>query len=488
MKRTPNYYQVLGVSPDASLAEIQGAARALSQKFPEEAQDPGSNIAYRQLVRAYEVLSDPGRRAIYDEKLAESGSDLMAIDLLPSRRTVGHLETEQLVYLLVNVFAPAEEYRQRLPINLALVFDRSTSMQGARLQRVKAAAREVIEKLSNEDVVSIIGFSDRAEVVVPAGHVKDKRALVSRINQIEASGGTEIYQGLKAGIAEIGKVPVSRFVNHLVLMTDGHTYGDEEQCLALAEASSQRRVTMSAFGIGTDWNDNFLDQLVSTTGGHSVYVEHADQIISNLQEQIEGLGAIYAQDVNLAVDFPPTVQCKDVFKISPFAQPLGCPKQQMHLGAVEAALPLSILLELQVKTLKTKSQIPLSLTFRVTIPSRQIEKRRLKRRLALNVIPGEPEFSPPAQVLQAVQMLNLHRMNEKAWQELQEGKTDKATRRMERLTSRLMEAGHTELAQQALMETQRLAHIGALSQDGRKKLKYGTRSLITQTMRFGDND
>jgi Ca-activated chloride channel family protein len=219
-----------------------------------------------------------------------------------------------------------------------------------------------------------------------------------------------------------------------------------------------------------------------------MYIERADKIVGHLQEQIEGLGTIYAQEVTLSIGSPAAVRCRDVFKVSPFAQPLGCLKQPMNLGPVEGRSPLSILLELEVSTEKAGGQIPISLEFGATIPSRQLTQERLKRHVTLDVVPGEPEFAPPDQILQAVQMLNLYRMNEKAWQELQTGNTDKATRRMQRLTTRLMEAGHTELAQQALMETQRLAHIGTLSLEGRKKLKYGTRTLMTRTMLLKEND
>ena len=489
MQKALSYYEVLGVSPEATTEEIRVAAQRLNQQFPKEARDPESNVAYRQLVRAYEVLGNAERRAAYDKKVAESGVRLLEIDLLSSRRTLAHLETEQILYLLLTLFAPREKYRQRLPINLSLVFDRSTSMNGARLQRVQAAAAKVIEGLGGEDVVSVVTFSDRAEVVIPAGPVANNRALmISRISQMEAAGGTEIFQGLRAGAQELGKVPLSRFINHLVLMTDGHTYGDEEECLALARAISGRGVTMSAFGIGTDWNDAFLDRLVSPAGGHSAYIEGSEQIVTHLQEQIEGLSTIYAQDVGISFEFPPGVSCRDAFKIAPFAQPLDCPNGQINLGAVEARLPLSVLLELEVKTEKKRTELPISLEFEVTIPSRQIKGRRLKRTLDLEVVQGEPEYAPPEKVLQAVQMLNLHRMNEKAWQEVQAGETKRATRRMQRLTTRLKEAGHTELAQQAMMETQRLSQMGTLSQDGRKKLKYGTRSLITQTMFQKRND
>lgn len=479
MKKPPNYYEILSVSPDASPSKIEEAAQALHQKFPAEAQDPGTNVAYRQLVRAYEVLSDPERRMAYDAQLAQSASTLLEIDLLPSRRVLGSLQTEQLLYLLVNVFAPAQQNQRRQPVNLCLVFDRSTSMRGTRLQRVKAAAQEVIENLAKDDIISVIMFSDRAEIVVPAGHANSKNGVITRIHRMDAFGGTEIYQGLKAGVKELTKAPLSRYTNHLVLMTDGHTYGDEQECLDLAGILGNQGVTISAFGIGTDWNDSFLDLLVAPAGGHSAYVEHAEQILSHLQNQVEGLGATYARDVQLTIDFPNTVSCKDVYKISPYAQPLPCAKPTLNLGTVEEGVPLSILFELGVKVQRSNSQIPLSFDLQATIPSRQIEHRHFEQTLTLNVIPGEPEFSPPAQVLQAVQILNLYRMNEKAWRELEAGEAEQATRRMQRLTSRLMEAGHTKLAQQALAETQRLAHVGTLSLEGRKKLKYGTRSLLT---------
>jgi hypothetical protein len=53
---------------------------------------------------------------------------------------------------------------------------------------------------------------------------------------------------------------------------------------------------------------------------------------------------------------------------------------------------------------------------------------------------------------------------------------------MRRLTKRLLESGHTQLAQQAYSEAERLMTAGSISYEGRKKLKYGTRSLMTGTL------
>jgi hypothetical protein len=73
-------------------------------------------------------------------------------------------------------------------------------------------------------------------------------------------------------------------------------------------------------------------------------------------------------------------------------------------------------------------------------------------------------------------------MNEKVWDEVEAGQLQAATERLRRLTTRLLESGHSRLAQQAYAETERLATMGTLSLEGRKKLKYGTRSLLSRTI------
>ncbi len=67
-----NYYQLLKVSPKASNAEIKSAYRRLARKIhPDvnttDAQNASSEFA--KIAKAYEVLSDPKKRAAYDRKL-----------------------------------------------------------------------------------------------------------------------------------------------------------------------------------------------------------------------------------------------------------------------------------------------------------------------------------------------------------------------------------------------------------------------------------
>jgi curved DNA-binding protein len=62
-----DYYEILGVSPQASDEEIKRAYRKLAHRFhPDRNKAPGAEERFKAINEAYEALRDPGRRAAYD--------------------------------------------------------------------------------------------------------------------------------------------------------------------------------------------------------------------------------------------------------------------------------------------------------------------------------------------------------------------------------------------------------------------------------------
>jgi curved DNA-binding protein len=63
-----DYYEVLGVKPDAKDAEIKSAYRRLARKYhPDVSRESGAEEKFKAVNEAYEALKEPSRRKAYDQ-------------------------------------------------------------------------------------------------------------------------------------------------------------------------------------------------------------------------------------------------------------------------------------------------------------------------------------------------------------------------------------------------------------------------------------
>ena len=241
-----------------------------------------------------------------------------------SRQPLPALAEPQVLYALLDIQPSILTELPDPPINLCLVVDRSTSMQGARLDQVKGAVSQVIDSLRDSDTFSVVAFSDRAEVVVSAQRSQaDRIHSKAKVSTISAHGGTEILQGVLCGLTELHHHLSPAAVNHLLLLTDGRTYGDEADCLMLARLAASDGIAISGLGIGSEWNDRFLDELTGRTGGTAAYISSNQEVADFIQDRVHGLGSAYAERLNVQVTLDPQMELASVFKVSP--EPARCP-------------------------------------------------------------------------------------------------------------------------------------------------------------------
>ena len=478
-----DYYSLLGVGRDATLEEIRRAYFEAAQKLhPDKNTAAGETEIFLEVQQAYEVLANSIRRAKYDATLGPEEKITLPYDhkILFSRPNLIRLQEPQMLYVLLELQAPlAARQSPAPPLNVCLVLDRSTSMQGEKMDVVKSAAIQVLRNLRPQDILSVVTFSDRAEVVIPASFYQERSRLEAKIQMIKPSGATEIYQGLEAGVKEVMRSLDSRRVNHLVLLTDGHTYGDEQQCLALASKVAEHGIGISAMGIGKEWNDIFLDVLATRTGGSSAYIAQPQDIKRLLLEKFNALAQTYAEDISLILSPIDGVDLSYAFRLQPDPSPVLL-ESPLHLGTILQDASTHVIFEyiIQPKAVKSDLLTVLNGTLKVAIASQSRPVPALPLRLKRPVSDVPETEPPPAEIVQALSRLMLFRMQERARDEVEKGHIETATRHLKILASNLFTQGERSLAQTILLEVDHLQKQSALSAEGSKKMNYGTRALV----------
>lgn len=485
MPPVQDYYALLGVTRDATEEEIKRAYFASAQRLhPDKNTAAGETELFLEIQQAYEVLSNPKRRTQYDATLpAEETAPSLpyAYRILPSRPSVIRLDEAQMFYVLLELETPAGARTSTSPpLNVALVLDRSTSMQGEKMDVLKSAAIQVLRSLRPQDILSVVIFSDRAEVIIPAAYHQDRSRLEARIQMIQPSGGTEIYQGLEAGVGEVMRSIDAKRVNHIILLTDGQTYGDEQQCLELAARLAEHGIGISSLGVGGEWNDIFLDVLSTRTGGGASHIADPQDIRKLLLEKFDALVKTFAEEVSLEPRPLEGVDLSSVFRLQPNPSPIAPEGGRIHLGPILQDTSTRVLFEyiIQPKAVKSELLAIMEATLKISMASNPLPVPPLRLTVQRPVTDSPGEDPPPPEILHALSRLMLYRMQERARLEIEKGNILNATRRLESLASNLLAQGERSLAQTIMLEVDHLQKQHALSDEGGKKLKYGTRALF----------
>jgi Ca-activated chloride channel family protein len=196
--------------------------------------------------------------------------------------------------------------RARPPLSLVVVVDVSGSMQGQKIQLVREGLELLIDGMKDGDQLSIVTYSDAAELQAPLAAVEDQRAELRRIARaLVAEGGTNLAAGLEAGYRELTRAYDGSRQNRVILLSDGQpTAGitDTASILALSRGYNSDGIGLTTIGLGSDFNIELMRGLAQQADGNFYFLEDVAAVSEVFQEELSFFVVPVAFNLELSVE------------------------------------------------------------------------------------------------------------------------------------------------------------------------------------------
>jgi Ca-activated chloride channel homolog len=257
--------------------------------------------------------------------------------------------------LSVSVAAIAGQHDREIPLNLCLMLDRSGSMKGKPLHTVKEAAKEIVDRMSPRDRLTIVAFNHQAEIIVGDREIRDRDEIKAQIDRLEAGGGTAIDAAMKHGLSALTHCE-GEFVARVLLLTDGENeHGSNERCLKLAQLAVRHSITIDSLGFGDKWNQDVLEKIADAGGGSLSYIEQPAEAAKEFGRLLQRMQSVGLTNAYLMMSLTPHVRLAELKPIAQVApDTIELPAQEeggyvsVRLGDLMVDVPRVVLVNLYV--------------------------------------------------------------------------------------------------------------------------------------------
>lgn len=207
-------------------------------------------------------------------------------------------------YLEVDVAATARA-AAHTPVNAILILDCSGSMEGPKFDAARRAGQLLAFALTPLDRLGIVAFSSDARAVLPARSMDTagRAAAVLAIGNLQVEGGTNLSAAFDLAAEELGAGRGSGRIDKVFLASDGQAnegISDRRRLLQLA-ARELGAATVSTFGLGDDYDEEFMNALAAERGGRARYIASAELLPEAVRDELSRATAVAARNVRLRV-------------------------------------------------------------------------------------------------------------------------------------------------------------------------------------------
>ncbi len=166
---------------------------------------------------------------------------------------------------------------------VVLIIDKSSSMEGRKIELARLAAIGVVENLRPIDFVGVLIFDNSFQWAVPMRKAEDRASIKRLISGITPDGGTQIAPALTEAYQRI--LPQPAIYKHIVLLTDG--ISEEGDSMTVTREALNNHITISTVGLGQDVNRAFLEKVAASAQGKSYFLNDPSGLEQLLLRDVE---------------------------------------------------------------------------------------------------------------------------------------------------------------------------------------------------------
>jgi Ca-activated chloride channel family protein len=232
----------------------------------------------------------------------------MKIETKFTHESVDHSQ-ENDVHAVITLKAPKLDWeKKRQPICVIPVIDISSSMSGEKLDFAKKSVLKLLDQLQPGDYCGVVAFgSDIFEISEPREMTQSqKEELKTKVGALGVSGCTNFSGGMRKALEWAKDADLADSVTKRIIMfTDGHANQGEARGRDLIPLckSLLGNASLSAFGYGTDADQELLADLATEGKGNYAFIKNPDDALTAFAKELGGLLSQYAQ--NIVVDVAP---------------------------------------------------------------------------------------------------------------------------------------------------------------------------------------
>lgn len=201
-----------------------------------------------------------------------------------------------------------------LPLNLGILLDVSSSMQGAKLENAKKACILLLQQLTAKDRATVCTFSSGAQTVVPPQLFDESVQVAScqSIEKLRCNGATELLAGLEQIFQEITPHRSSEVTSYVIVLSDGEPtdsqgYIDEQYSKFMDRAAKEFEesgVSLSTIGLGSaaDFNAGFLRDLADGASGQFLLAQHPDELERTFQDEFGRIRSTVLSEATIEIN------------------------------------------------------------------------------------------------------------------------------------------------------------------------------------------